>query len=57
MNFNLGATKGAVEAGRRLTAGIHNAKFLGVEKNTIDSRNGDTFEVMTLKLDVEGYGE
>lgn len=57
MNFNFGATKGAVEAGKRLTAGIHNAKFMGVEKNTIDSRSGESYDVMTLKLDIEGYGE
>lgn len=58
MNFNLSATTGAKEAGSVLTAGIHKATFKGISKDTITSqKDGSMFDVMTLTLDVEGYGE
>lgn len=57
MKFSFSGTKGAAEAGRRLTAGIHNAKFMGVERGTLDLKSGDTADVVTLKLDIEDYGE
>lgn len=56
--FDLGATAGVKEAGKVLSAGIHNAKFLGVKYNSIVSQNnGNTYNTMQLLLDVDGYGE
>lgn len=58
MNFNMSQTTGAVESkGGALTAGIHKATFKGIKKDTLTSQNGDVFNVMTLLLDIEGYGE
>ena len=57
MNFNLNATTGAKEAGSVLSAGIHNATFKGISKDSINGRDGNVYDVMTLTLDVEGYGE
>ena len=57
MNFNLNATTGAKEAGSVLSAGIHNATFKGISKDSINSKDGNVYDVMTLTLDVEGYGE
>lgn len=56
MNFNFGATKGASEAPKTLTAGIHNAKFIGVKKNTITTKAGDDLDTMEITFDVENYG-
>lgn len=56
MNFNFGATKGASEAPKMLTAGIHNAKFVSLKKNTITTKTGDDLDVMEVTFDVEGYG-
>lgn len=51
-------TTGAVESkGGALTAGIHKATFKGIKKDTLTSQNGDVFNVMTLMLNIEGYGE
>lgn len=56
--FDLTATAGVKEAGKVLSAGIHNAKFEGISFNQITSQNnGNTYNTMQLKLDVEGYGE
>lgn len=56
--FDLTATAGVKEAGRVLSAGIHNAKFNGVKFNTITSQNnGKTYNTLQLSLDVENYGE
>ena len=57
MNFNLNATTGAKEAGLVLSAGIHNATFKGISKDSINGKDGNVYDVMTLTLDVEGYGE
>lgn len=58
MNFNMSQTTGAVESkGGALTAGIHKATFKGIKKDTLTSQNGDVFNVMTLMLNIEGYGE
>ena len=57
MNFNLGVTKGAKEASSVLNAGIHNATFKGITKDTINGKDGSVYDVMTLTLDIEGYGE
>lgn len=57
MNFDLtSAMQAKKSTGSMLTAGIHNAKFVGIDKDTITTKNGDT-DVMTLILDVEGHGE
>ena len=56
--FDLTATAGVKEAGKVLSAGIHNAKFKGVKFNTITSQNnGNTYNTMSLILDIEDYGE
>ena len=57
MNFNFGATTGASVAPKTLTAGIHNAKFMGIKKNTITTKNGDDMDTMQVTFDVEGFGE
>lgn len=58
MNYNLSATTGAKESGSVLSAGIHKATFKGITKDTITSqKDGSVFDVMTLTLDIEGYGE
>lgn len=56
MNFSFSQTKGATEGGKFLGAGIHKAKFNGVEYDTVNTKNGEA-NVMVLKLDVDGYGE
>ena len=57
MNFDFSMTKGAKEAGKALSAGIHNATFKGIAGDTITSKDGNTYKVMTLMLDIENYGE
>lgn len=57
MNFNLSATTGAKEAGSVLSAGIHKATFQGISKATVNGKDGQSYDVMSLKLEVEGYGE
>lgn len=56
MNFNFGATKGASEAPKTLTAGIHNARFMGIKKNTITTKAGDDKDTMEVTFDIDGYG-
>lgn len=56
MNFSFSQTKGATEGGKFLGAGIHKAKFNGIEYDTVNTKNGEA-NVMVLKLDVDGYGE
>lgn len=58
MNFNLSATTGAKETtGSALSAGIHKAIFKGITKDTITGKDGTDYNVMTLKLDIEGHGD
>ena len=57
MNFNLNATTGAKEAGSVLRAGIHNAKFAGINKDSINGKDGSVYDVMSVTFDVDGYGE
>ena len=57
MNFNLNATTGAKEAGSVLKAGIHNAKFMGIAKDSINGKDGSVYDVMTVTFDVDGFGE
>lgn len=56
MNISFGKAKGATEAGKFLGSGIHNAKFMGIDFDTINTKNGES-NVMVLKLNVEGFGE
>ena len=56
MNFDFGMTKGAKEAGKVLTAGIHNATFKGISGDTINGKDGNSYKVMSLMLDIDGYG-
>ena len=56
--FDMSATTGAKEGGNFLTAGIHKAKFKGLELSTITSqKDGTVYDVMALHLDVDGYGD
>lgn len=58
MNFDMSATTGVKESGKVLTPGIHTAKFNGLVLDTITSqKDGTTYKVMGLNLDVDGYGE
>lgn len=58
MNFNLSDAVSAKEGGKTLTAGIKDATFMGVmfEKKT-SQKTGETYNVMTLKLNIDEYGE
>lgn len=57
MNFSFDLVKGAADAPKVLSAGIHNCTFKGLSGNTIKGKDGREFEVMSLNLDIEGYGE
>lgn len=57
MNFNFGATKGASEAPKMLTAGIHTATFKGIKKETITTKAGDDMDVMQVTFNVKDFGE
>lgn len=56
MNISFSASKGAQESGKFLSSGIHNAKFMGIGYDKITTDSGE-YNVMVLKLDVEGFGE
>lgn len=56
--FDLTATSGVKEAGKALSAGIHNAKFVAVKNSSVTSqKDGSTYNTMQLILDIDGYGE
>ena len=56
--FDLTSTTGLKDAGNFLAAGIHNAKFNGLTLGSISSQNtGETYNTMTLALDIAGHGE
>lgn len=57
MNFDIKSTKGAAEAGQRITAGIHTCKFMGVSRGTVESKDGKVFDVVTLTVNINDYGE
>lgn len=57
MNFSFETVKNVVKPGNALTPGIHDCIFKGVSANTINSKNGQTYNVMTLTVDIAGYGE
>ena len=56
--FDLTSTTGLKDTSNFLSAGIHNAKFNGLTLGSIASqKTGETYNVMTLTLDVDGHGE
>ena len=56
--FDLSSTTGIKDASNYLKAGIHKAKFNGLALGSLVSqKTGDTYNVMTLSLDVEGHGD
>lgn len=58
MNFDFGSQKVVESTGKRLTAGIKNATFMGVEFATVTKQStGDSYKTLSLKLDIEDYGE
>ena len=58
MNFDMSATTGVKESGKFLAPGIHKAKFNGLRLDTLTSqKDGSTYKIMSLDLDVDGYGE
>lgn len=58
MNFDMSATTGVKEGGKFLAPGIHKAKFNGLTLDTITSqKDGNVYKVMSLNLDVDGYGD
>ncbi len=58
MKYDFSGAMKAKEGGKVLTPGIKNAKFKGVEFGTLTSQSkGDTYNILSLKLDIEGYGE
>lgn len=57
MNFDFSDAVNAKEAGARLTPGIKDATFEGVEfANITSQKTGDAFKTLVLKLNVDGYG-
>ena len=46
----------AKESGRFLSPGIKNATFQGVEFSIVTGKDGQNYQTMLLKLDVDGYG-
>ena len=58
MNFDMSATTGVKEGGKFLAPGIHKAKFNGLTLDTVTSqKDGNTYKVMSLNLDIDGYGD
>lgn len=57
MNFNISTTANAVESGSKfLSAGIHKCTFQGLTKDVLNSQNGQSYNVMSLNLEIEDYG-
>ena len=58
MTFDLSSAASITEGGKFLTPGIHNVKFKGVSYDTLVSQNnGESYNIMKLDLDVDGYGD
>jgi len=58
MNYNFNDALKAKDSGNFLSPGIKNATFKGVELGKVTSqKNGNTYKTLSLKLDIEGYGE
>ena len=56
--FDLSSTTGIKDVSNFLSAGIHNATFNGLSYGTITSqKDGSTYNVMTLTLDIKGHGD
>ena len=55
--FDMSVAQGVKEGGKFLQAGIHNATFKGISKAEVNGKNGDTFNVLVMTFDVEGFGE
>lgn len=57
MNFDFSDAVNIKEAGARLTPGIKDATFEGVEfSNVTSQKTGDAFKTLVLKLNIDGYG-
>lgn len=54
--MNLGLTTGIKET-KALTPGIHKAKFVGISLDKLTAKDGTTYNVMKLTLNIENYGE
>ena len=46
----------AKETGRFLSPGIKNATFEGIEFSKVTGKDGQDYQTLLLKLDIEGYG-
>lgn len=58
MEFNFGEVTNIKESKARMTPGIKNAKFKGINYATVKSqKTGEDYNTFALTLDVEGYGE
>ena len=56
--FDLSSTTGLKDTSNFLSAGIHTAKFNGLTLGSVTSQaKGQTYNTMTLTLDIDGYGE
>lgn len=55
--FNMSVTQGVKEGGKFLQAGIHNAIFKGITKTELNGKNGDTYNVLVMTFDIEGFGD
>lgn len=51
------AVAGVKDQGSFLQAGIHNATFTGIDKDTFKANSGEEFTTMAVTFDVEGFGE
>jgi len=57
MNFDFSDAVNAKESGSRLTPGIKDATFEGVEfANVTSQKTGDAFKTLVLKVNIDGYG-
>lgn len=58
MNFDFSGAVKAKDGGNYLSPGIKDATFKGIEFAKVTSqKSGDVFNTMSLKLDIDGYGE
>ena len=55
--FNMSITQGVKEGGKFLQAGIHDATFKGIEKQSFDGKDGVTYTTLAIIFDVDGFGE
>lgn len=57
MNLSSKAIAGVKDQGNFLQAGVHNATFKGIDKDTFTSQGGENFTTMAITFDIEGFGE